>query len=737
MGRKSKSPVILLPAEPRTEVTPRDGLPLYRRFIDIHFSRGVGNRECEVTRIFFTSPTSAEIAETEVLRRQAGQKLNVIGARLSFIPRVARVSPALYDFCQSKNFSESFSNNLVRLFIYSMLGQSYSKNHLSSLLSNYLKLIEFLSDYVKQPSLTELSDIDKDFWLAYASFCEKSESKKKIDNFGLVKSLFARYSPTALGGWLVELKLARNNNDLAPEHNSELADAGYSNTVMYQIIALCLEGFQRRIGYLKRYEALTESDMPTEWLYPGRDNQKPAHAVKRTRLKKGETQETESYVLLSKWLNDEVHGYQTLIDHFILHHKSGLIKRSSYGTYTGGILGSLKGLMASKKLIPEVTNFFKNTARSHGFLYQSGGRVGSLLDNYLKKETATEKNVYINQIGWCLANLLMIQTGINKEVAMSIPSLGEDGRSILHRKDPIFLAGDGESADAELWGYKERSRPRGRKVIPVHIPLNSPLYKMLVDYERYVKVDNTGPFFEFDKNFVKGWSVASRIKLFTTLYPIYDDNGNLLPSIETPRFRKVFATRQLLERIAGIKDASDLAEKIRDDLHHERLDTTLNHYLLRTNVGRSVIDIAIATITSEKLAEALSFKGKISLTESTQSKRKVFLCECDDPTKPSHNVYVAGECKHYDLCLGCERSTVTAYHLPYICLRILQYEKMRKRDPAIWSATFEDRWMIAHSALDQYVLKDQKTGQRLVDEAWSAARDGRVSLPSILNSNRI
>ncbi|NNM68395.1 MAG: site-specific integrase [Gallionella sp.] len=712
-------------------------MPLFKNYIDIHFTRGGGNIKSEVTRIFFTSPTSAEIADTEALRMQPDQTLAVLGARMPYMYGSSRVSPALYDFCLSKDFSEDFSKILVRLFMFALQGRSYSKSSLSTLLSNYQKLIRFLVDYVQQPSCTELSDVDKDFWLAFACFFEKSGSKKKADHFGQAKTIFARYQPTALGGWLAQLRLSRNNDEPAPEHNSELADAGYSNAVMYQIIALCLEAFQRRIGYLKRYETLTESDMPSDWLYPGRDNQKPAHGIKRTRLEKGEVQETESFILLSQWLNDEDLGYQTLIDHFILHHKSGLIIRSSGGPYTGGIQGSLKGLLSSKKLVPQVMKFFKITARSHGFQYQSGGRNGSLLDHYLKKKTATEQNVIIDQIGWCLANLLMIQTGINKEVAMSMPSIGEDGRSILLRKDPIFVAADGEGTDAALWGYKERSKPRGRKVIPIQIPLSSPLYKMLLDYERYVKVDQTGPFLEFGKSFVNGWSTAGRKKLFTTLYPIYDDNGNMLNSIETPRFRKVFATRQLLDRIAGIKDANDLAEKIRDDLNHERLDTTLNHYLLKTHVGRSVIDIAIATITSEKLAEALCFKGKIALTGGTPGKRKVFLCECDDPTNPSHDAYVAGECKHYDLCLGCERSTLTAYHLPYICLRILQYEDMRKRDPAIWSATFEDRWMIAHNALDQYILKDQKNGQHLVDEAWSAARDGRVSLPPIINSNRM
>lgn len=175
MGRRSKAPVTIDRTAPKTEVAPGDGLPLFRNHIDIHFSRGGGNNKSEVTRIFFTSPTSAEIADTEALKRLLGQTLMVIGARMPYMYGSGHASPALYEFCLSKDFSEDFSKNLVRLFIFALQGRSYSNSSASCLLSNYQKLIGFLGDYVQQPSLTELSHIDKEFWLptGYRKVCCK------------------------------------------------------------------------------------------------------------------------------------------------------------------------------------------------------------------------------------------------------------------------------------------------------------------------------------------------------------------------------------------------------------------------------------------------------------------------------------------------------------------------------------------------------------------------------------
>jgi len=112
------------------------------------------------------------------------------------------------------------------------------------------------------------------------------------------------------------------------------------------------------------------------------------------------------------------------------------------------------------------------------------------------------------------------------------------------------------------------------------------------------------------------------------------------------------------------------------------------------------------------------------------------LCHCADPNNPSHDGSIEAECRHYDLCLGCEQSVIAKEHLPYICLRIIQYEAERKKDPLIWAATFEDRWCIAHDALECYIAKDKQYGRILVDDAWRSAREGHVSLPPIIAPTR-
>lgn len=725
MGKRRKPPVLISPAvDVGTEALPADGLVALTRYIDVPFERAAGH---SITRLYFVGPTQEDIAETVALRDALGKaNFTVLGAAMPYMSNRRLIGLPLFEYCLEREFSEDFATTLVRLVISYLRGKRFASSTLGEKLAAWREFVDFLYSYTEDHSNFALEDIGKQLWMAYLEVAESSPRVNSETAFNNTRALFKDYAPTSLAGWLGHLRFAKRRLNPSLEHTSELADAGYSDSVMYQILALCLEGFQRRIGYLKRYESLIEADMPSDWLYPGRNNSKRAH---------GKRWETESIHLLLKWLNDDESGYQILIDHFILHHKAGAIRRSNHGNLRGGILDRFGNLSTREDVRPLLQRFWMKTALLHGFSYPMRHR--HLLFFYLKKKTPNEPNVVINQIAWCLANLLMMQTGINKEVALSIPSTGDDGRSILSRGDTVFVSSDGESTEAELYGFKERCGVDRRRIIPILLPKDSPLFEMLVDYQKFVKVDFNGPFFELDNNFTANWNKAGPIEDFALVYPIIDENGKQLSSIDTKRFRKVFASGQLLDRIKGVKDANDLARSLREDLNHGNLDTTLSHYLLKSAVGRSVIDVAIATITSEKLLEALRFKGKIDVTEHTPIKKKVFLCDCEDPTNPSHDIAIAKECKHYDLCLGCERSVITQFHLPYICTRILQYEEARLSDPHIWPATFEDRWNIAHDALEQYVAKDKKNGQRLVNEAWIAAKQRRFTLPPIVNSNRV
>lgn len=722
MGRKSKPPVNIKPTiGSGTEVEPQDGLPAFARFIDI---RGLMHGQKILTRFFLATPSSEDVADTCKLKESAQFPLKVMAANMPYMHGVKNV-PALFDHCKTLGFLDDFATDIVRLVINHLQGKHLGAGSVSKTAGGLQKFVNFLACHSKKPS--SLTDIDKDIWLDFLTTMEASPRKDAQVIFNAARAPFKGYGPTSHSGWLASIPFRdKRRTKPLPEHTSELAEAtDYSDVVMYQLLALFIYEFDRRIGYLKRYERISEADMPNDWIYPGR---------RRVKGKGGLFDTTQ---LLRQWLQDEEAGYVVLLDHYLMHFKAGLICRNKFGGLRGGIANMMptfrnqNGCMGDSAL---VSKFLAEMGRRHGYDYQKDNVF--LLTFYLKKKTPTESNFVINQIGWCLANLLMMQTGVNKEVVLTIPSKGEDGKSILTRGDNIFLNKDSSDTEIHMYGTKSRTGNSSIKVIPVIISKNSPIYPMLIEYEKHVKVGD-GPFFEFDNGFVSAWNLGnSTSSRLSKNYPVTDESGQQLSSIDTTKFRKVFASGQLLDRMKNIKDMNELAEKLRSDLNHGDLDTTLTNYIMKSTVGRSVIDIAIATILGGKLND-LKCKSQIEGSKPIAFKKKVFLCHCADPQNPSHDVAIADECKNYDLCLGCEQSIITKEHLPYVCLRIIQYEAEREKGPQIWPALYEDKWCVAHDALARYIEKDKKNGRDLVDQAWDTARQGRVTLPRIISSNRI
>lgn len=715
MGTKSKPPVVIKSSGGGTEVPPQDGLPPFKRYIDIE---GQKRNKKILTRLFFATPSDEELADTVILKKSDQFALAVSGANMPYTAHSNATTP-LIQHCKSLGFTDNFATDLVRLVINHLQGKKLTNGMIVDYITALRRFVDFIA--TRSPMPIFLTDIDKQIWLDYMGIMEIDESANRKRNFNNARAPFKAYGPTSHGGWLASFPFReRQRPKPSLEHSSELFEAmDYSDSVMYQLLALFIYEFDRRIGYLKRYERITEADMLKDRLYHGRQ---AVHG------------NGDKLNLLREWLGDEVAGYEVLIDHYLMHHKEGLIKKQPNGKVQGGIatlISQLRGKHGANDLAL-VNKFLVEMARRHG--YHFGAIQRSLLTCYLKKEAPTEYNVLIHQIGWCLANLVMMQTGINKEVVLTIPSIAEDGRSILTRGDGVFVSKDSTETEVHLYGNKAKVGNAPSKIIPIIIVKESPLYKMLVAYERYVKVAQDGPFFEFDESFIARWPKAGR-KDFEKHYPVTDENGKQLSSIDTKRFRKVFASGQLLDRMKNINDMNDLAEMLRNDLNHEDFDTTLTNYLLKSSGARSVIDIAIATITGGKLND-LKCKSQIEVRKPIPFKKKVFLCYCADPHNPSHDVAIADECRHYDLCLGCERSIITKEHLPYICLRIIQYEAEREKDPYIWTGTFEDRWCIAHDALAHYMEKDKKNGRNLVDEAWAAAREERITLPPIIAATR-
>lgn len=733
MGRKSKPTVIISPVAGGTEVPPADGLPPFRRFLDID-GKQYGKKL--LTRLFFVTPNEQEISATEKEQEHKSKtdtKIYVIAARMSWMGSGTDVSTPLFDYCQSVGFADDFSEDIVRLVVNRLKGRHLGRNSLYQTESGMREFVRFLS--TRNPMPRSITDIDKGTWIDYMEFRVKDRRKKSKFEFNYARAVFSSCAQTAFGGWLKELALKEHKRRALPEHTSELAEStrDYSDVVMYQLLALFIFIFEQRIGFLKRYEQVTEADMPQDWIYPGRKKTFPTRVGNSVRV----GCLTDKTLLLEKWLRDEDDGYEIIINHCLVYHKLGfrmrLCPRSNW--LTSQFLTILKSYGTKHA----ENGLYKKFATEMGMRYGYDPEKDpvTFVDYYIEKNTADEPHIIMNQIGWCLANLLMMQTGVNREVVLTIPSLGENGESILKRGDTVFVK-EGQSGETEinLYGYKAKTGQSPERVIDIIVPKAGPLYEMLCDYERYVKVSTAGPFFEFNKGFITGWSTAGGVKNLSKTFPVLNESGEQLKTIECSRFRKVFASGALLDRMKNVHDMNELAELLRQDLNHGNFDTTVTNYLLKSDVARSIIDIAITTVINGKLEE-LKCKSRIETNKKTPYKKKVYLCHCVDPSNPSHDVAIADECRHYDMCLGCEQSVITKEHLPYICLRILQYEDERKKDPLIWPATWEDRWCVAHDALARYELIDKKNGAHLVAEAWQLASNGRVSLPPILSPSRM
>ncbi|MBB1333130.1 MULTISPECIES: hypothetical protein [unclassified Pseudoalteromonas] len=321
--------------------------------------------------------------------------------------------------------------------------------------------------------------------------------------------------------------------------------------------------------------------------------------------------------------------------------------------------------------------------------------------------------------------LLICQTGFNRQPITSLLRQYD----LLHWKNrtDIELGVDAKKILSQTVLRVTGKKTRGvvAKNIDLRVPVNSFIYEVL-DLWESVFSDNNSAYFIGTNN------IGLDIAAFCKRFPIYDENIKQLTYIDSRKLRKVYAATSLVQLLDSTSNASDLARKLRDALNHNNFDTTICNYILKTGVGNFVYSSAVLALTNKMFEEALEFKGSIGHTnDKSLESVPVYLCDCKDPLKPTHDIPIAGKCKLYDLCLGCERSVVFAEHIPRICFRILQYENM----PSPTNEIIADRKAIAIDCLEKF-RNDHPDGELIVDQGFVLARSAESKdqpmLPPIL-----
>lgn len=333
----------------------------------------------------------------------------------------------------------------------------------------------------------------------------------------------------------------------------------------------------------------------------------------------------------------------------------------------------------------------------------------------------------------------LVITGVNLEVARSW-KWRVNGKPWYENYD-IQLGITSKTAPRDktiaLVGVKTKGQQakRAKKSIVTPVNVNSPL----VGYLKFL--DKTRP---ADREFIftiTGDQVPRMLKGFATQYPIIGDDNKVISSLETKRFRKVFAGHELIRLLKDVKSPDELITRLKEALSHGQFDTTLFSYILKSGVGNLVLNSAIVTLTNDLLEKAMSFRGEIKEDDARSSNtHHVFLCDCSDPSNPTHDLPIADQCRKYDMCLGCERSEVYSEHLPAICYRMLQYEERRSADPEMFKVTLEDRLHIAHDTISQFKIR-HSNGLALVENAYVEANEAMANntplLPPILQTGAI
>ncbi|WP_371194809.1 hypothetical protein [Glaciecola sp. SC05] len=325
--------------------------------------------------------------------------------------------------------------------------------------------------------------------------------------------------------------------------------------------------------------------------------------------------------------------------------------------------------------------------------------------------------------------IILIQTGINLEVALSLKRFY--GKVHWTKRYDVNLGIDAKTISKRqvlrLTGIKKKTGVAPAKEVDIRVPVDSYLYQILKMYEDIFAEQGNDLFYS-------GMHFGNANRDFFSVYKIVTDSGEELSSIATTKIRKSFAGASLAKIVEEVGSGQELERRLRESLSHENFDTTIFSYLMKTGVGHLIYSSAVVALTNQMLEDAITFKGKVcsnKTSKDSSTRIPVYLCDCEDPTKPSHDVPIANRCKQYDLCLGCERSEVYAEHIPRICYRILQYEQTASPVDALLA----DRKAIALDCLVKFE-RMHPDGQMIIEQSYQIANNAMLNnkplLPAIL-----
>ncbi|MFG0528997.1 hypothetical protein ACF8FB_01420 [Pseudomonas sp. yb_2] len=224
------------------------------------------------------------------------------------------------------------------------------------------------------------------------------------------------------------------------------------------------------------------------------------------------------------------------------------------------------------------------------------------------------------------------------------------------------------------------------------------------------------------------------IRCFMDRHEIWEvetgDNGDLvrqrLTSLDSRRFRKVFASKEMLKFMREAQNFEELCSSLMHSLNHKNFDTTLSKYIGGW-AQKEVSDLGIFALQTKYVEAARSFRGSTHPKGVVGTTPGLYVA-CADSSNPDYEgATTTDTCHEFDMCLGCSQSRVFEAHLPRIAMRVLQYEQLRSEMPSLaWEASYSRKLARAMDLLTRW------EDQAAVEAAWNAAKQGHIRLPHLI-----
>lgn len=355
----------------------------------------------------------------------------------------------------------------------------------------------------------------------------------------------------------------------------------------------------------------------------------------------------------------------------------------------------------------------------------------AVFDDILSRKYPTASEIFPFLLYW------IIQTGANKEAVLNMRNK-EIIDNVEYEVGDYFVEGD----ITVVKSYKNRGTGDW-----YYFSLDKKEKNGLYDYLKFLK-HILKPLWNYQKNDIfwvytssknlahakiinefNRYTTKAALKIFFKKHNIIDEYGKPLTNIILAQLRNSFITMMDLKNLT--------IEEIQELIRHDKFDTRFQYYNNSKDLQHRNFR-AINAIQESIIETAKNFQGSIHHNamklDLIKKYEEVYLGKCSNINNPQ---YIGSKilkddeaCSDWDNCLQCKNSIIFIEHLPKICYRIKQYEKMKEMMTIFeWENNFKVKYQVANDALKKWI----ETGgnQVDIDNAWQLVEDNKIFLPSI------